>query len=370
MPGKQFPCNHCGAKLEFQPGSTSLKCPYCGATNSIPQSHDEVAAHDFNAALRDLATKGEHVEALTVNCEACGAKTTLPKNVTADQCPFCGKPIVATLSATTLIKPTAMLSFKITRNEALEKFNSWLKSLWFAPSSLVRDAMTDNRFVGMYVPFWAYDTSTTSFYTGERGVDYQVEETYTAIEDGKEVTRTRMVTRTDWTPTSGVVWEQFKDVLVLASKSLPRAQADRLSPWDLADLQPYQDEFLAGFRSESYAINLEEGFGEAKEVMAPTIRNAVTSDIGGDHQRIFTISTKYDNISFQHLLLPIWISAYQFHGKVYRFLVNARTGHVQGERPYSPIKIALTVLLVLVLIFAIAWLLSNGHRHMGAIERG
>ena len=41
-------------------------------------------------------------------------------------------------------------------------------------------------------------------------------------------------------------------------------------------------------------------------------------------------------------LLPEWISAYRYRNRSFRFLVNARTGEVQGERPWSWMKIAST----------------------------
>jgi hypothetical protein len=44
------------------------------------------------------------------------------------------------------------------------------------------------------------------------------------------------------------------------------------------------------------------------------------------------------------VLLPVWISAYRFNRKVYRFVVNARTGEVKGERPWSFWKIAFAAL--------------------------
>ena len=44
------------------------------------------------------------------------------------------------------------------------------------------------------------------------------------------------------------------------------------------------------------------------------------------------------------MLLPVWISAYRFKNKVFRFLVNARTGEVQAERPWSVAKIVLAIL--------------------------
>ena len=83
------------------------------------------------------------------------------------------------------------------------------------------------------------------------------------------------------------------------------------------------------------------------------IRNLVKRNIGGDQQRIMSLNTNYKEINFKHLLLPVYVSAYKYKNKLYRFLVNGRTGEVQGERPYSWIKISLTVLLVLTLVGAI-----------------
>ena len=75
--------------------------------------------------------------------------------------------------------------------------------------------------------------------------------------------------------------------------------------------------------------------------MAATIQQDIAHDIGGDHQRINSLDTRYGEIRYKHVLLPIWLSAFRFRDKTYRFVVNGRTGEVQGERPYSPFKIAL-----------------------------
>ena len=40
------------------------------------------------------------------------------------------------------------------------------------------------------------------------------------------------------------------------------------------------------------------------------------------------------------MLLPVWVAAFRFVGRPYRFVVNGRTGEVQGERPWSFWKIA------------------------------
>jgi hypothetical protein len=122
---------------------------------------------------------------------------------------------------------------------------------------------------------------------------------------------------------------------------------------------PYNDKLLSGFRTQSYQVDLVEGLKIAKTRMEPQIRATIMSDIGGDEQRIHTMNTAYNDITFKHILLPIWISSYKFKDKVYRFLVNGQTGEVQGERPYSALKITLTILAVIAVIILLIVLFSE-----------
>jgi DNA-directed RNA polymerase subunit RPC12/RpoP len=347
---QQYACSRCGAKLDFAPGTSLLKCPYCGFENPIAKSESRVEEQDFRSYLERAAGEKETYEEHRVKCEKCGAETTMPPGVTAGVCPFCGANMVFSGAVSRLIKPEALLPFKFTQKAAFEAFRRWIKGLWFAPGDLKLFAQSENRLAGIYIPYWTYDSDTTTFYTGERGNYYYTTETYTANENGRQVTRTRQVRHTRWTPASGSVWNSFDDILVLASRSLPRRYADSLEPWDLGNLVPFADEYLSGFRAESYSVSLAEGFETAKEVMASTINDSIRRDIGGDEQRIHSAQTQYGKITFKHILLPVWMSAYRFRDRVFRILINARTGEVQGERPYSPWKITGTFLLALIII--------------------
>jgi hypothetical protein len=214
---------------------------------------------------------------------------------------------------------------------------------------------------GAYVPAWTYDSDTYSNYTGERGDDYWDTEFYTTFENGRSVTRTRQVRRTRWTSVGGQVHDAFDDVLVLASRSLPERYANALEPWDLPSLVPYRDEYLSGFAAETYQVDLVQGFETAKQIMAGQIRQTIAADIGGDHQRINSVDTRYRKVTFKHVLLPVWISAYRYQERVFRFLVNARTGEVQGERPWSAMKIAMLVIAIIVAV-GIALIVFNQQR--------
>jgi len=307
----------------------------------------DVAQH-----FRDCCDEKDLTERITVKCTTCGAETTLAPNVTSDRCPFCGSAIVAEGSSKKIIRPKSLLPFHVTRGQATASFRSWIAGLWFAPSELSRRAEAA-QITGVYMPCWTYDSDTRSEYTGERGDDYWDTETYTTTVNGRTETRTRQVQRTRWWPVSGVVDNTFDDVLVLASRSLPEKLASNLEPWDLKSLVPYQDEYLSGFVAESYQVGLPEGFEVAKQIMDGYIAQSIRQDIGGDHQRIHSVNTQHFNVTFKHALLPVWISAYRYADKTFRFLVNARSGEVQGERPYSVVKIMLAILAAMAVIAGI-----------------
>ena len=345
---RQFPCSQCGATLQFEPGTDSLVCPYCKAKVTVPAAQGTIEELDYQTYASGLPAEESGQEQLTVKCSACGAETKLGPNVTANHCVFCGSAVVASQQSRRLIKPRALLPFAVGRQKAQEDFSNWLGSLWFAPSDLKQRASTSSSgLFGVYIPCWTFDADAYTQYTGERGEDYWETESYT---DAEGKMQTRQVTRTRWWPATGAVNNHFDDLLVMASKSLPPKQAAHLEPWDLTNLVPYADEYLAGFAAESYQVDLPQGYAQAQQLAEPIIRQTVDSDIGGDHQRIFSMQSTYSNVTFKHILLPMWISAYSYAGKSYRFLINARTGEVQGERPYSAWKIGLLVIAILAAI--------------------
>ena len=181
---------------------------------------------------------------------------------------------------------------------------------------------------------------------------------YTATVNGRPVRKTRQERRIRWSSASGTVHDRFDDVLVLASDSLPKEMARELEPWDLPALVPYADEYLSGFGAESYQVDLRAGFDIAQGIMRRAIEMSVRRDIGGDEQRIASLSTRHSGVTYKHILLPVWVAAYRYRGKVFRFLVNARTGEVRGQRPYSASKIAAAVALALAAIGVIVLVLT------------
>jgi hypothetical protein len=358
---KTFPCGGCGAKLTFAPGTHTLKCEFCGHTNEIAENDTRVEEQDFETYLHALEGKQETFEEEHVRCDKCGAEQNLGANLFAGVCSFCGANIVSKSYAHRRIQPKAMIPFAIGKQSAQDDFRKWVRGLWLAPGELKKYAESDAGVTGTYLPFWTYDCRTSTDYTGERGEDYYTTETRTGKNSaGENVTESVQVKHTNWTPASGHVDHFHDDVLVLASNTLPRTLRGAMASWDLKKLVPYQAEYISGYRAEAYQVGLAEGYPIAKQQIDATIYGLVRQDIGGDEQRVENLSTRYSEIKFKHVLLPVWVSAYRFRDKTYRFLVNGQTGEVAGESPLSWQRVTFLVITIVIVLLAI---LIFGSRH-------
>ncbi|MBK9069877.1 MAG: hypothetical protein IPL79_02530 [Myxococcales bacterium] len=338
-----YPCEHCGGKTRFLPGTEALQCVFCQALMPIARGAVPVSESDFEQALRARASMP--LETLTVGareieCKTCGARSVVTEQ--ALRCAFCDATVVVEVPpGDAIVMPGSVLPFAKTGSEAQAALTRWIDGLWFAPFRLRRRAKT-LAIDGIYLPFWTFDTQTHTAYHGQRGDYYYVSVSY---RDAQGRSQTRQERRTAWRPASGEVAVAFDDTLVCASRSVPQRFATKLEPWDLAALAPFDGRYLAGFIAERYAIDLAEGFAVAETMMEPGIRAAIRSDIGGDEQQIADMEVRYAARTYKHVLLPLWLSAFRFRDRVYRIMVNARTGEVTGERPYSALKILLAVVI-------------------------
>ena len=357
----RFPCEQCGAQLEYQPGTTQMKCPYCGHQQPIPAPAGAVVSLDYNAYLSQANLNLEQETETIVRCNSCGAQYSVPPNQETKDCPFCGSRVIVPVDQERRIAPNGLLPFSIIEREARQKLTDWIGSRFWAPNDLKALALKEGRLKGMYIPFWTYDCDTQTQYTGMRGEAYYVEVPYTETDsDGNSQTQYRTERRINWYPAAGVVGVPFQDILVLASHALPEKQASKLRQWDLDSLTPYEQKFLMGFQTMRYDTDLANGFGAAQQIMVGPIDSAIRFDIGGDEQQILTRATDYFNVMFKHLLLPIWVGGFRYRGKSYRVVVNGRTGEVQGESPVSFWKVFIAVVLAIIVIGVIIALSQNG----------
>ena len=263
----RFPCTTCGSDLRYSPGTSRLTCDHCGNEEHIEGAGLWGGVHelDFRAAVEARLPESEIEETRVLSCPNCGAQVEFAEEIHAKECPFCATPVVTGTGTHRHIKPRGVLPFALDEDEARHAMTDWLGSLWFAPNGLQGYARKGRKLQGIYVPYWTFDARTQSRYRGERGTVHV-----------KGHGKNRDVT-VRWKRVSGAVSRAFDDVLILASKALPRRFTDALEPWDLAALEPYQPEFLAGFRAEAYQVELLDGYDTCLLYTSPSPRDRTRS---------------------------------------------------------------------------------------------
>lgn len=326
---------------------SALRCRHCGAAWA-PEPAGAVPRHELFTALRATALghyRDLAPEAQSVSCQECGAVTVTTHH--AVRCPFCAGALVAAEPAGGIL-PDAVAPFVLDEAAATAAVVRWLGRRWFAPSDLLRVAESD-RLQSVYLPYWSFSVTGRATYVGQRGdASYHTER---RVGSYGRITENRVRT-VKWRVSHGQVERELRDYLVPATASLPPELLDALQPWRGDRLLPFSSAQLHGHLAERYSVDLRSGFAVAQQRLEGKLRAAACLDIGGDEQRISNLRVRHEDGSFRHVLLPAWSTALRYRGRIYRIAVNAQSGAISGERPYSRSKIAAMVAALVLLISA------------------
>jgi hypothetical protein len=307
--------------------------------------------------MRDLrAGGGEQITSAEVKCDACGGTTMFSGTLTSSECPYCGSPLERNKihDSPKRVPVDGVLPFKVDKAAASRNLKEWVRSRWFAPNEFRRRGV-EGVFNGVYLPYWTFDAMTAVAWSGERGEHYWV-----TVGSGQDQ---RKEQRTSWSRQSGSFQRFFDDVLVCAATGVPPGVMQKLEPWPLAACIPFNQQVLAGYLARTYDLTLDQGFAAGQRRIQAACEDESRGKIGGDEQRLSSCEVQYSALTYKHLLLPVWMLTYRFHGKPYQVVVNAGTGHVQGERPWSVVKIVFAALGVILATVMLALLFSAAGKH-------
>ena len=353
----KFPCPACGASAQWDAAKRALVCPACGTVSPMEVSPDGViiAEHDLVTALRELPldARGWQSERRTVKCQSCQAISVFAPERVAQKCDFCGSPSLLPYDdIKPPIRPESVLPFTVSTTQVRDALRKWYSSRWFAPNLLKKSAMTDT-LKGIYLPYWTFDAQTQADWTAESGTYYYDTESYS---DANGRTQTRQIQRTRWQSAAGSLENFFDDELEPATKGVHAGLLRQVEPFPTKDLVPYDAGYLSGWTVELYQIDLIAAAAQARTSMDAKLRQLCGAAVPGDTHRNLEVQAQYSGQTFKHILVPVWLISYAYHGKSYQVLANGVTGQLAGEHPLSWLKIALAVVCVLLALLVVAWL--------------
>jgi hypothetical protein len=334
------PCANCGGPVE----PSDKFCPACGSGNThfAPPRRGP-----SGSAPGSAVAPSKHFR-----CQQCGAEVIVEPQQRSYVCAFCDSTYVVEFARdeTGRHQPEFVIGFAVTPEQARQKFRDWIQQNgWFNPGDLPIAAVEDKQ-RGVYLPFWSFPMMAESDWSARIGIYWQRTETYSAMENGKMVTKTRTVTETEWWPLRGRHHRFYTGYVVSGSKGLPQSEALRIMPFNLPALKRYEPYFLAGWLCEEYSVEQQQALDLCKQEYYDQECRNIKSFLPGDTHADLQVQTRFRNVSCDLSLLPVYILSYRYHDKLFRFLVNGQTGKVAGEKPVSWQRIGIAVGVIAALV--------------------
>ena len=344
-------CANCGGTIKWNIAKQRLECSACRTPYIAETTVQRVEEHDFEGYVQREGQRVSFPDTAIIACGTCGAQIAVDEHCTATVCPMCGSTQLLESRQEAGVPPDGVIPFRVDRETAQQNFAKWVKSRWFAPNRL-KQAYQAGKLQGIYLPFWTFDAQVTSTYWGQGG------NTHT-VRDSKGNTRTEI----HWRPVSGTVGGFYDDLQVCATLNSASQVVEKVLPYNTCDnTLPFSPSYLSGFLAEHYAIPATQAVDTAKEQVRANQIEQAENDIrsrGFTDARVSNINIEYHKITYKHVLLPAWSSAFAYNGKQYMYIINGESGKVGGQRPYSVPKIVAAVAAAAAVITAAVILLTG-----------
>jgi len=310
-------CSVCGALLDEE----DLFCANCG-TEAPKMEQPTTTTRSFDSKYN-------------FECQGCGASMSYDASAQTLRCPFCGSTKLNEQKDAKTLEPEFVVPFVLSESEALARLREWLGRGFWRPGDLAREAIV-TKFTQVYVPFWVFAAKVFTYWTAD-------------------TSRTPSGAMASWYPLFGENGSDYTGVLVGASSVLTPTETSAICPFDLAAAVPPAQVDLANVVYEQFRVQRKYARPLAQSALEDLERQACTTHVPGNCRNM-KVNVRVQDLTSQPALLPVWICAYRYRDRLFRFLVNGQNGQCTGTAPTSGKKIAAATaiaLAVLVLVLAI-----------------
>jgi hypothetical protein len=338
---RTFQCPSCGGLTTYSATQRNLVCAHCGREQDLTAELVGRRADEFEFTLQavECATYGWGEERRELACENCGAVVAVAPDILTSTCAFCGSHrVLARPAAGDLLRPTALIPFLVDQQQCQARVREWLGRGWMHPSQL-RSVRALRELVGIYLPFWTFDTHVRADWRAEVGT----ERTERYRSGGEWKTRTVI----DWNWRTGRVQLPIDDFLTVGTTRVSPVLLDRVGPFDLRGLVTYEPGYLAGWQAKLYDVALTQAWEIAREGIRGQAKQACYRDTGSSHVRNMRMTVDFADESWRYILLPVYLASYPFEDRTFQVIVNGQTGQVAGQKPVEWLRVWLVIAAIL-----------------------
>ena len=251
---------------------------------------------------------------LIVQCQSCGGAVVYSAREEVAACLFCGSVSLEVNEQEDQRLPDGALIVEFESDAAEAEYRKWAKSSWWYPKDL-RSLSVELKI--MYVPAWRFKGEVESRWAG----------------------LVRAVSPSRKRPVSGSDFANLQR-MVPASQGLTLNELDRLQPWH----EDISESWDSSTNTRPFELPALSELG-AREQIHGLMGASHRQYISKQHSLLSIRSTsRVTDADVKLFMLPVWIGAFRYREKPWRFVINAQTGEVVGSAPYDRFKVAFVVI--------------------------
>lgn len=311
---KDSKCPSCGGRLIFDPVEQMLRCDFCGNRYS-PEKLEllmQIPEVDVGEADENEEDKCEIV------CDSCGAVLITDKNTSATTCSFCGSPALISRRLSKQFRPDYIIPFKITRQEAEEKFIEFAKSKKYVPKDYFRKSNLES-VQGIYVPFWIMSSRCKVSTRGE------------AIKK-RAVYKDKYSLMSDFDV-------KYNNVPFDGSLEIADGLMEAIEPFDINERKPFNSSYLQGFYAQKFNLTADNLCDRILFRMEQYGRETAALSFNGyDSVKFGACAARPYDLEHTYALYPVWFLNYKYGDRYFMCAVNGQTGKTDGYLPVDEVK--------------------------------
>ncbi len=335
-------CPSCGAKVEFSPVDKALKCLKCEKVYPIN--------YVKNAKKKPLV-KGENDDGFKewennsrcYQCSNCGGQIILNKYEMSSKCQYCNTASLVPLKELPGLKPSVVLPFRLSKQQAGEMFKKNIRSKIFLPREF-KKKLPKTEIGASYIPSFSFACDVYAMYHG-------IEEYKKVVHENGE---TKTITRTR--PISGHIKHHFNNIIVEVSDKISQQHISSILPFNFNEAYDYDSAFIMGYSVGYYNQTPIDAFEKAKEMAEDEIENMIRNNYY-NYISSLSVQSNFSDESYIYSLVPIYFVSFKYKNKEYINLMNGQNGNLGGKLPYSKVKITFAAIFVLLLMIGLPLLI-------------
>ncbi len=340
-------CPNCDASLVFDATSGKMECKFCGSFFTM----EEIAALEAREAQKaqEQAEKNQIVEpekavapdysengaanaqpaemtgenesdTMQCNvyiCTSCGAELSVNGVETSTFCAYCGQPTIVFSRVSQELKPALIIPFRVRKDQAVAAIRNRFNQGAFIPKEVKNFEV--ERVRGIYIPYWLYDT----YY-----YDKQMIKGTVGSGDNK---KTKYFMREAEC--------EFSNLTLDASGNLNDESSQRLEPFDMRDLRPFEVAYMSGFYADRYDKTSKDLENLALQRSKELFDGQMLASVNASSLSIEISKPKKEVRNATYALFPAWFMTFRYKDKPYTMLVNGQTGKLVGAVPFDQGKV-------------------------------